>query len=869
MNRQAKRLLEDLDQEIREHIEIETRENIERGMDPAEARCAALRKFGSAAKFKEEARDVWVTAWVEQLWRDIRISLRQLRFSPGFASVAVLTLALGIGANTAMFSLVDSVLFRELPYQSPRELVWVTDFMPRHQERVVIESDYYAWRAQNRVFTDVAAYDAGDTLTLTNAGEPARLRAAHITYNFLSVLGVQPALGRNFREEEDRPGAPHVALLTDQLWRSRFGASPSILGQSIDLDGDVYSVIGILPRSFEFLDNTPAEVITPIALENHEMTMQRSMRIVNVVARLRPGVTPAVAAADIDAINGRLFATYPAAFANMFKGAKSQIIPLRERLIGKSRLPLLVLLGAVGLVLLIACANIANLLLARAVSREKEVAIRVALGAGKFRMFRQLLTESAVLAAAGGLSGIVVAFLLIRVIVRISPADVPHLSLARLDPRILLFTLVITCFAGLLFGLAPAFAAGRTELVEAFKETGAHPRTTRPGRRSQATLIVVELASSFILLTGSGLLLRSLYRLASVPPGFDPNGVLAARLSLPPNLYSGSQQSALFEQLVARCSALPGVTSAAVASILPLQGSNNAAGVELEGRAAELPGRAPQAEIVKVTPGYFETLHIRLLSGTVFDPRNPQSDAKLMVVNEAFAQRFFPNEDPLGKRVILGKDQHWTITGVVQDVKQFGLYTPVKPGVFIPITREPRSEVTLLLRTGGIPESLLPAVHSVVVSLDKNLPLYDVLTMRSLLHEQTASQRFSSLLLSTFAALAVLLACIGIYGVTAYTATLRTREFGLRMALGAGSGDILRLTLRQAVLLALFGLLLGIAGSLALGRLIASMLFDLQPADPATFLSVSVLLLMLVLAASYGPARRAAQVDPMVALRYQ
>jgi putative ABC transport system permease protein len=868
--RRAKRMLQDLDQEIRDHIEMATQENIDRGMSPTEARYAALRKFGNVTRVKEDVREVWSFIWLEQALQDIRFGVRVLCKSPAFTAVAVLTLALGIGTNTAMFSLVNSVLFRPLPYHAPEQLVWVSDFMPRQHGSYVIESDYYAWLAQNHVFTDVAAYDPADTVTLTNAGEPTRLHTAHITYNFLNVLGAPPRLGRSFREDEDRPGAPHVALLSDQLWRTRFAANPNILGRSLEFDGVLYSVVGILPPSFEFLDNSPADVLTPIALENHEMTMQKGMRIVNVVARLRSGVTSTTAAADIDAINQHLFSTYPPAFANMFQGARAEVIPVRERLLGKSRPALLVLLGAVAFVLLIACANIASLQLARAVSREKEIAIRGALGAGQSRVIRQLLTENALLAFVGGLCGLLLSSWLIHLFLRISPTDVPHLALARLDVRVLLFTFAATCLSGLLFGLAPTFAALRPKLVDSLKETGAQPGATRLGRRSQRALVVAELASALILLTGSGLLLKSFHRLAAIPPGFDANGVFTARISLPPNLYpSNAQQSAFFQQLIAQCSALPGVTSCGVTSGLPLQDSNNGTSVDLEGQAQAPLGLAPLTELARVSPGYFQALRIPLLDGAIFNSSSPQSNANLLVVNQAFSRRFFPGQSPLGHRVLLGKTDYWTIVGVVGDTKQSGLAAPVEPRAFISVAREAFSEMAIVLRSNHAPESLVPAVCSIVSNVDKNLPLYDVLTMQDLLRDQTASQRFTLMLLSAFSALAVLLACLGIYGVTAYAVSQRTREFGLRMALGAQPKNILSLVLRQAAWVSIFGVLIGIAASLSLGKLIASMLFETQPTDPITFVTVSLLLLFVILLACYFPARRASQVDPIVALRYE
>jgi predicted permease len=865
----------DLDQEIRSHLEMLIEENIRQGMSADEAQRAARIELGGIEQVKEQVREQRVGNWLHSVLSDCHFAFRQLRKSPAFAAVAILTLALGIGANTAIFSLVNSVLFRPLPYHAPEQLVWASDFMPRQQNSILLESDFYAWRAQNHVFTEMSAYEPGDTFTLTGAGEPQRLRAARTTFSFLDVLGIAPQLGRTFREEEDRLGAPGVALVSDKLWREHFASNSSIIGQSIQLDSQLYTIIGVLPATFEFLDNSPADVITPFALENREIGEQKAMHIVRIVGRLRPGITPSLAAADLDAINQRLFAAYPPAFAHMFQGAKAEIIPLRERLLGKSRPALLTLFGAVGFVLLIACANIASLQLARAVSREKEIAIRSSLGAGKWRVLRQLLTENILLAFAGGCCGLLLSAWLTRILVKLSPSDVPHLALARLDLRVLCFTLAATSFAGLLFGLAPAFAALRPNLVDTLKESGAQSGAGRFAPGSQRLLVVAEFAAALILLTGSALLLKSFHRLASIPPGFEASGVFTARIPLPRNLYPSHElQAAFFQRLIEQVTTIPGVTSAAAASILPLQGSNGSTSVEIEGRPPELPGRAPAAEEVLISPDYFQALHIPLLSGTVFDPHNAQNGANLLVVNQAFVQRFFPDQDPIGRRVVLGKEEGWTIIGVVADTRQFGLAAPVTPSVFVSFAKKmfPEMtipELTLLLRTNGNPESLLSPVRSTVSTLDKNIPIYDVLTLQDLLHDQTASQRFSSLLLSAFAFLAILLACLGIYGVTVYSVSQRTREFGLRMALGAVPRNISFLILRQAALLTLLGMVVGIAASLALGKLISSLLFHVEPSDPATFFTVSLLLPAIILLACYVPARRASRVDPIVALRYE
>jgi len=864
------RMRQEFEAELDSHVELATQENLRAGMSPEEARRRALVTLGGVEQTKEAMLGQATLPFAESLFQDAKFAVRLLRKSPGFAFAAIGTLALGIGANTAIFSIVNTVLLRPLPYHAAQELVWVADYLPRQQNRVVLESDYYAWQAQNRAFTGIAAYESGDTATLTGAGEAQRLRAQLATYTFLSVLGVQPTIGRNFSEEEDRPGAQRVAILSDALFRTRFGGNPAIVGQSMELDGDPYTIIGVLPAKFEFLDSTSADVLLPYALENHEMTMQKGMRIVNVVGRLRRGVSAGLAVADLEGINERLYRSYPGRFANMFRGYRAEVVPLGEHLHGKTRPMLLVLLGAVGFVLLIACANIAGLQLARGASRGKELAIRGALGAGKGRVLRQLLTESALLAAVGGISGLLFSVWLIRALVGISPEDVPHLSLAGLNPQVLLFSVGVTGLAGMLFGVVPAIAAVRPQLVESLKESGSHPGGTRVRNRLQKMLVVAQLAAALVLLTGSALLLKSLYRLSSVSLGFDAERVFTAKISLPPNLYvSDRQQGAFFRELVDRCGALPGVTSAAAASILPLQGSGDSTSVELEGQPSPPPGLAPATQIVRVSNGYFRTLRIALQAGEVFDVHNRENRGNLLVVNQTFAKQFFPDQDPVGRRVRIGREEWWTIAGVVGDTKQFGLAEPVKATAFISMEKESGPEMTLALRSSEPPEALLPAVRTVVGMMDKNLPLYDVLTMQDLLRQQTASQRFSTAVLSSFAFLAILLACVGIYGVTAYMVSQRTREFGLRMALGAQPEAIFGIVLRQAAILIVFGMIIGVSCSLAMRKVITSMLFEVQAYDRETYVFVAVLLIAVVLGACYWPARRASRVEPMAALRHE
>jgi predicted permease len=860
----------ELDAELIAHIGLHVEDNLRSGMSPEEARRDALLKLGDMEQIKEFVRDARGLPLLETFLQDFRFGLRMLRKNPGFTTVAVLTLAIAIGANTAIFSFVSSVLLRPLPYPASDRLMWVSDYMPRQHSSLVIESDYYAWRSQNQAFQDIAAYEAGETFTLTGAGNPERFHAARTTYNLLDVLGVATKLGRSFREEEDRPDVPGVVLLSDKLWRERFSADPAILGRSIELDGQLYAVTGVLPPEFEFLDNSRADLIVPSALENHEMTMQKAMRVVRVVGRLRDGMTPTAAAANLDAINQRLLWQYPAPFARMFQGAKVEIVPLHERLVGNVRPLLLVLAGTVGFVLLIACANVASLQLARGVSREKEFAVRGALGAGRRRLVRQLLTENLTIALAGGVCGLLLAAGLIRVLRQFSPVDVPHLSLAQLDSRVLCFTVATSCLAGLLFGLAPAFVSMRSQLVGAFKNTGDQPDTSRLGRRSQSLLVVAELAAALVLSMGAGLFVRSFLRLAATPPGFDGTDVLTVHISLPPNLYqTHEQQLSFFQQLDQQVGGFPGVEASGVASILPLQGPDTSSSVEIEGTPPELPGQTPKADVTRISSGYFKTLRIPLIAGSLLDARDSQNASNTLVVNQAFVRRFLPQEDPLGKRVRIAREDWWTIVGIVGDSKQDGLASQVRPQVFASIGKCTSPDMTLLVWARKNPQSLLSAVHSIVAGLDKNLPLYDVQTMDELLSAQTASQRFNSWLLSAFAFIALLLSCLGIYGVTTYAVNQRTRELGLRMALGAAPRNVLQMILRQATVLICLGLVLGTGISFALGKFVEHLLFEIRPADPVTYAIVSLLLITVVMIACYIPARRATHVDPMIALRYE
>ena len=859
-----------LDAELRFHLERQISDYIAAGMTPKEARRRAQLDFGGLESVKQQSREARRGNFIEILRQDVRYGFRVLGKNPGFTTVAVLTLALGIGGTTAIFSVVSSALLRPLPYHDPAQLVWLADENTRAHMTVVLESDYFAYQQLKGVFQNVAAYEPGETHTLTGFGDAVRLNGGAVTYNFFDVLGVLPQMGRSFLPEEDRAGVAHTVLLTDACWRQHFSSDPHIIGRSIALDNESYSVIGVLPPQFEFLDNPRVEVIVPLALQNREISITKPMRLVRAVARLRQGMTPAAAAANVDAANQRIWAGYPPSWAGMMEGTRAQVLPLREHLVGKAQPALLVLLAAVASVLLIACLNIANLQLARGVSREKEIAIRGALGAGRSRLLRQLLTENLIISLAGGASGLAIAAWLVRVLRSNGPANIPHLAASQLNLSVFTFALLVSLATGVLFGLAPMLAAFRVPIVETIKESGTPAGPSWKIRRSHNLLTVIELAAALVLFIGAGLLVRSFAQLTSVPPGFDARGVLTAQISLPINLYkTQEQQLAFFRSLEKRLVSLPGVESVALANVLPLQGFNLGSWVQREELPPAPPGTLPTTGVGVVTPGYFSVLHISLVQGRLLDSRDGRVSPNDLVVNEAFIRRYFPNENALGKRLKVADQGIWTIVGVVRDSKQRGLAVDVEPEIFVPVEKWCPPELTLLLRVQGDPITLLPAVRAVVSQLDKNLPLFDVQTMDSLLKGELASQRFNAALLGAFAIFAVFLAAIGIYGVMAYSVHQRVREVAIRMALGAEPRDVLWMILSRGLALAAVGLVFGLTGAFALTRLLGTLLYRVRPSDPATFVGVTLALLAVALAACWIPARRAMRVDPMVALRYE
>jgi putative ABC transport system permease protein len=869
-----KRIPSDFKAEIEAHLELEAERLKEQGLSQEEAHWAARRAFGNVTQAQERFYERGRWLWWDHLVQDLRFGLRQLRRNPGFTAVAVITLALGIGANTAVFSVVSGVLLRRLPYRDPDRLVWVNEFWPRLNNAIVPSPDFLNWRGQNLVFESVAAYGGFGELNLSGSGEPERIDGIGVTWDFFPMLGTRPALGRNFLPEEDQPGGAPVAIVSHSLWKRRFRSDPNLVGKTITLDEKGYTVVGIMPESFRFPGDWSPELFSPSALPPKADWSARELAIVGVIARLKPEISLERARSDVLAINYRSdnAGSLPRSFAQMRIGLQVRVIPLHQHMAGDARPVLLILLGAVGFVLLLACANVANLQLARASAREKEFAVRAALGAGRWRLARQLLIESFALAVLGGVAGLVLGAGGLAVFRQIGPPNTLGLRTAGFDPWVFAFIAVITAFTGLAFGLAPVFVASRLQLEEALKETVPSVPAGRLAQRVRDLLMVSEVALALVLLIGAGLLIRSFVRLTSVDPGFDPRHILTERIMLPLGKYTKpAQQAAFFENVLERLGKLPGVESIAVATFPPLTDAlSRTASVEVEGGSspAEMRARTPECAI---SPSYFHALRIPLISGRYFTIYDTDSAPRVAIVNQAFARRFFGDVDPVGRHIRLaGPEGKWySIVGVVRNVRHLPLGTDPSAEVFTSYLQDPAPYMTLVVRAISDRGPLAAMVRGKVWEVDPNQPVYDVATMEQRFSMAVAPQRFNALVMAIFAGTAVILAAVGVCGVMAYSVARRTHEIGIRAALGAQREDVIRLILRRAVSLAVFGIGLGIGGALALTRFLSRLLYGIEPRDPLTFIAVSVILTSVALIASYLPARRATKVDPMVALRYE
>jgi putative ABC transport system permease protein len=846
----------DMAEEMRLHVERRADENVADGMSPEEARYAALRGFGGMEQVKEEVRAQRSWIWLEQLGQDARYAFRQLRRSPGFAAVAILTLAVGTGANTAIFSLVNSLVLKPLAYDEPGQLVQVWESQAGVAANLVSPGVFLDWRTQATTMDSLAAF-RGIDLNLTSAGEPERISGLRMTADGLRVLRARPLLGRIFAADEDQPGREPVIVLTSELWRRRFGSDPGIVGRTIQLNEAPVTVIGVLPPGF--LPRAQDEFVVPYVFDPAWRDL-RSGHFLQVMGRVKSGVPLAQARAELAAIYGRSQALFPA----WKKGWSVNVVPLQEEFVGEVKPALLLLLAAVVVVLLVACTNVANLLLAKASARQREIAVRAALGASRGRVIRQLLAESVLLSLLGAGLGLALAFW--------SVAGLRHfvaaLNLARaheiaVDGRVLGTTLLVALVTGVAFGLAPALQASRFSLTAVLND--AARGSAAGGRRLRQTLIVAEVALALVLLVGAGLLLNSFRRLTQVPSGFAPEQALTMQLSLPAKKYPiNASRAAFFRQILARIEALPGVDSAAVSAALPLAGGIPNNYFKVAGRAgiAE-PGYLADYDFG--TPHFFRALGIPLRRGRAFTAAD--ESGRVAIVSEEFVRRYFPGENPLGQRLTQGQEG-WEIVGVVGDVRARGLAQEVQPIVYRPQSAaEASSNPHLVVRATLPPRLLAESVRRAILEVDPDQPVASVRTLDDVVAGSVADRRLTLGLLAGFAGTTLGLAAIGLYGVIAYSVAQRTRELGIRLALGATRRDVLALVLGEGMRLVLVGLLLGLGAAVGLSRLLVTMLFQVAPTDPQTFAAVSLGLLAVALLAAWLPARRAARVDPMVALR--
>jgi predicted permease len=744
------------------HLQKEIETNVKAGLTPEEARYAALRSFGGVEQIKEQCRDIGRVRFIEDAWSDIRYSIRMLLKNPSFTIVTVITLALGVGANTALFSVVNAELIRELPYREPGRLVYVSEYWPHEPVRTVPSPDFGNWQAQARLFDGLAGYGSGGSFNLTGSGIPQRVEGVMVTADFLTLLGIQPALGRNFQRDEDYLGATHVVLLSHGLWQRCFGSSPTVIGKAVTLDGESYTIVGILPASFRLPDNAfQVDLLVPMVLPPNPSWHDRDLRLLRVIARLKPSTNAKELQAELSGIVSSRASEETPQFARMRKDMQVQVTSLRDHLSRDQRPFLLILLGIVAMVLMIACVNVANLQIARLVSRQREMALRLALGAGSVRLVRQLFTESLLLSAMGGVAGLAVGYWGLCGLRRFMPTSFPQLDTVRIDHVVLAFTLVISVLTGILFGLGPVLAVFKTDLNESLKENSLRAVSVDRHHRLQGVLVSAQIAMAVVLLSGSGLLVRSFLRLTAVNPGFDPHGLLTARISLPSAKYAKPEaQSAFFSRLLELAQAVPGVQSAALAGGLPLIGSSGAIRTVVQGRPLPPPGAAPAIPYTQVSSNYFRALSIPLLRGRFFDEREGETSPQVSIVNQAFVRLFFPDEDPVGRHIKTGATTApWReIVGVVGNVKQQGLADEESAEIYLPYLQNPCSELILVLKSVLPPTALAEDTARIVRAVDPDQPLYEVATMAQRLSDSLSGPRFNMLLVGIFAVLALALA---------------------------------------------------------------------------------------------------------------
>jgi putative ABC transport system permease protein len=853
--------------ELETYLQIETDENIARGMPAEEARYAARRKLGSPTLIREEIYRMNTIGALETIWQDAKYAARGLRKSPGFTFFAVTVLALGIAASTAIFSIADAVLLRPLPYKDASRLmtVWEDASSYGFPADTPAPGNFSDWKTRNHVFEDMAAA-AGRAFNLTGDGNPELLEGQRVASNLFSVLGVSPALGRDFRADDNIPGAASVAILSHGVWLRRFGAEPGIVGQEIRLNGEKHMVVGVMPRGFLYPDRR-TEIWVPWQLTKEELA-DHSSHFLEVVARLKPGVSLQQANAELATLAKQIEREHPADNAKV--GAFAT--PLREHLAGDVRPAILMLFGAVCFVLLIACANIANLLLARASSKRHELAMRLTLGAGRLRIIRQMLTESLLLAAIAGAVGLALSMWATQFLASLVPAGIAPLAGSSLDGRAFLFTAAVTILTGVLFGVIPSLRVSNLDLATSLKHGGGRSGVGSSGQRLRNVLVVSEIALAIVLLAGAALMIRSFENLIHLDPGFRADRVLVLRTPLRTQNYNlQSQRTAFYDQVLEKVEHLPGVLAAGYTTWVPLTNEGGATGITIEGHPEPAPGQKPVPNVRIISRNYMAALQMKLVQGRLFYERDGSGSPLVALINQTMARNLWPGEDPIGKRFKRRENDSWiTIVGVVGDVHQAGLALPARAEMYLPYQQQEFfSPDYLAVRTSGDPMLLTESVRQQVWSVDKQQPVSDVMPLEQLVGENLAPRRMQASLLGGFAGLALLLASIGIYAVLSFIVTQRTQEIGVRVALGAHSGDVLRMVFSHGLRLFAVGAALGLAAALALSRTTSHLLYGISATDPFSFLTVTFVLGLVTLLACYVPARRAMRVDPLVALRYE
>jgi putative ABC transport system permease protein len=859
----------ELTEEVGSYVELLTEKKMKEGMNEREARRAAMVEVGGVEQVKEEVRAGRTGFALEIFFQDLRYGMRSLLKKPGFTLTAVIALALGIGANTAIFSVINGVLLRSLSYANPDRIVmlWersVTETR-RQMQNVISPANFLDWQKQSTSFEQMAAIGDQRVNLTGGTGEPEEIKAQFVSQPFFAALGVQPLVGRPFLPEEDTVGNDLVIILSHELWQTRFASDPGVVGKQATISGRQRTIVGVMPPGFHFLDNQ-VRAWMPLALDPAIDYREKTGRYLRAVTRLKPAVTVQQAQGELTGIAKQLEQAFP----KKNTGWGVNVVPMHEQVVGEIRPILIVLLAAVAFVLLIACANVANLLLSRAAARQKELALRAALGATRIRLIRQMLTESVLLALMGGVLGVFLAYWGIQVLIAFSPDNIPRLNEITIDPRVLGFTFAISLLTGVLFGLIPALQASRPDLNDALKE-GSRGSTGGRSRTFRNIFVVAEVSLALVLLVGAGLMIRSFMRLQSVETGFNSENVLTMRAQLPRKKYAEPHQIVdFFKQAQDRIAALPGVQAVGAISYLPLTGLASRDSFKIAGQPPPAPGQEPGVEVRVVTPGYFQAMGIPLLKGRLLNERDVK-ETRVLLINETMAKKYFPGVDPVGKQMEVfwdgsGPDE---IVGVVGDIREGALSKEPEPAIYWSHWRVPYSGMALVVRTSGDAARFGTAVQKEIRALDPEQPVADVRTMQQVIAKSIARPRFNTLLLTIFAGVALVLASVGLYGVMNYSATQRTHEVGIRMALGATRADIMRLVVGNGMLLTFIGIGLGVAVSLLLTRVMASLLFGVTATDVPTFLGVSLVLAGVALVANYIPARRATRVDPVIALRYE